>query len=247
MVRSPPRDYHLTYKLCAEPVHEESMRQALVTGNGRMAGAIANRLEADGYAVTRMLGGAEEHGAGVDFADHASVLRAIDGLPSRLDAVVLCHSYAERGTLGDVSPAAWRRMIDYAVTSSYVILQRMLPGLEDGARIVIVSSVAGLDRSRNSGPHVTASKAGLNALVRHLSTEFATRGLRINAICAGLIDDEHALSVNTPDSLEAAVQSIPMKRAGTVDEIAGGVAFLLSDDSTYVTGSLLSVAGGTHP
>jgi 3-oxoacyl-[acyl-carrier protein] reductase len=221
--------------------------QALVTGSGRMPEAIAARLESDGGSVTRWLDKGEDHDHGVDFADENSSARMIDTLPTHLDVLVLSHSHVERGTLGEITPSAWRRLVDYNLTSAFVIIRGVVPLLSPGGRIVIVSSVAGLDRSRNAGPHVTASKAGLNALVRHLSVELATRDVRINAVCAGLIDDEHAASVNTPETYAAAVEAVPMKRAGEPREIASAVAFLVSNESSFTTGALLTVAGGTHP
>jgi NAD(P)-dependent dehydrogenase (short-subunit alcohol dehydrogenase family) len=229
-----------------------SGRNAFVSGRGAIADAIVACLADDGYEVQRLSDTASRaglltyRGQLADFGDDSSIESAVRGLKGSFDAIVLSHGEAETGTLATVSAAAWRRGIDINLTSVYVFLHILAPRLAPGARVVVVSSTAGLDRSKNSGPQYTASKAGLNGLVRHLASEFAAGGMRINAVCPGLIDDEMAAGVNTPETFARAVDGIPLRRPGLAEEVAATVSFLLSDSASYVTGALIPVAGGTH-
>lgn len=224
------------------------MSQVLVTGGGAMAKAVVEALTTDGYAVTRLVetGDGKSVSPSVDFTSDVDIARVVEGLPASFDAVAVCHAYAEAGDLAVTTPTQWRRLLDINLNSTFVLLHAIFDRLAPGASVVLVSSTAGLDRSKNSGPHYTAAKAGINALVRHLAGELAQRQIRINAVCAGLIDDELAASVNTPDSFADAVSGIPLGRAGAPAEIADAVRFLASPDASYVTGAFLTVAGGTH-
>jgi 3alpha(or 20beta)-hydroxysteroid dehydrogenase len=134
--------------------------------------------------------------------------------------------------------------MDANVNSVYTILHSVAGKLRTGSSVVLISSTAGLDHSPVGGPHYTASKWALNGLVRHLVDEFGTRGIRINSVCPGFVDNPMGRAYLTAEQIEDAIKVIPMRRAGRPAEIAAVVDFLLGEDASYISGALIPVSGG---
>jgi NAD(P)-dependent dehydrogenase (short-subunit alcohol dehydrogenase family) len=113
-----------------------------------------------------------------------------------------------------------------------------------GGAIVNVSS--GAARLGSPGEYVdyAASKGALNSMTLGLSREVAEEGVRVNAVLAGHIYTDLHASGGEPNRIERVKDHVPMKRGGTADEVAAAILWLLSDEASYVTGSLLDVAGG---
>ena len=221
-------------------------RRILVTGGGgSIGGATARLLERFGAAPLELSHRPRAGVAAVDFSHDDELQDAVRSL-APLDGAAICHGAIRPGPTGSVDLAEWRDLLEVNLTSVYAVLAAALPILKPGSSVVVVSSTAGLGRSRNGGPHYTASKWALNGLVKHLAAEYGPSRIRVNAVCPGHIDNEMARSVNTPESLAAGIAMIPMGRGGTPEEVAGAIVYLLSDLASYVTGALLPVAGGTH-
>ena len=92
--------------------------------------------------------------------------------------------------------------------------------------------------------HYAASKAALDALTVGLAREVATEGVRVNAVAVGLVDTDFHAAAGEPGRPERIRPTIPMRRSGTADEVAAAVCWLLSDDASYTTGTVLAVSGG---
>jgi len=114
----------------------------------------------------------------------------------------------------------------------------------NGGAIVNVSSVASRIGSPGEYVDYAASKAAIDAMTLGLSKELATEGVRVNAVRPGIVDTEIHATGGQPDRIERLRDSIPMRRAGLPEEVAHAVAWLCSDEASYVTGALLDVAGG---
>jgi 3alpha(or 20beta)-hydroxysteroid dehydrogenase len=181
----------------------------------------------------------------LDFSDDAAV-KTVVSRAGPLSAVVLCHGIAEASPVRELSPARFRELIEVNLNSSYAIIQAAIPRLSRGGSIVVISSTAGLGRSRKAGVHYTVSKWALNGLVKHLAAELGPDGIRVNAVLPGHIDNEMSRSMSPDEPVDASIAAIPLRRAGTPEDVASAVLFLLGDDADYLTGVLLPVAGGTH-
>jgi NAD(P)-dependent dehydrogenase (short-subunit alcohol dehydrogenase family) len=113
-----------------------------------------------------------------------------------------------------------------------------------GGSIVNISSLVARTGGAGEWVHYAASKGAVNSFTIGLAREVAEDGIRVNAVAPGLIEtDLHAIN-GRPDRLNQLAPAIPMKRAGLPDEVAAGVAWLLSDAASYTTGTILEVGGG---
>lgn len=113
-----------------------------------------------------------------------------------------------------------------------------------GGAIVNVSSRAAVLGSPGEWVHYAASKAAIDTLTVGLSQEVATEGIRVNAIAVGLVDTDLHASAGEPGRPARMRPTIPMRRSGTVQEVAAAIVWLLGDSSSYTTGTILAVSGG---
>jgi len=113
-----------------------------------------------------------------------------------------------------------------------------------GGVIVSISSMAAKLGGPNEWVHYAASKGAINSLTIGLAKEVAAEGIRVNAIMPGLIISDIHADNGVPDRPERVAPTVPMRRAGTVEEVAEGVVWLLSPAASYVTGAILEIGGG---
>ncbi|GAB2734415.1 SDR family NAD(P)-dependent oxidoreductase [Kitasatospora kifunensis] len=145
--------------------------------------------------------------------------------------------------LTEMTPEQWQRTIDINLSSLFYGLTYEIPAILEagGGAIVNVSSVFA-DRGGPT-PDYSSAKHAIRGLTRSAAIEFGSRGVRVNELQPGVIDTEMTRA-NPERTQRVADTGIPMRRVGTGQEIATAVAFLLSDDASYVNGSHLAVDGG---
>ena len=137
----------------------------------------------------------------------------------------------------------WDRVVDTDLTGFYNVLKPLvMPMISNRirGRIVALSSVSGLMGNRGQ-VNYSAAKAGIIGAVKALAVELAKRGITVNAVAPGVIETEMAASIEEPELVKRA---IPMRRFGTVEEVAAVVSFLFRDEAAYVTRQVISVNGG---
>ncbi|MEE2678831.1 MAG: SDR family NAD(P)-dependent oxidoreductase [Myxococcota bacterium] len=164
----------------------------------------------------------------------------------RLDVVCNNAGILVPGTLPDLAPEDWRRVIDVDLNSVYYGCRAAIPHLRasGGGAIVNLASVSGL-AGDYAMPAYNAAKAGVLNFTRAIAMEHAREGIRVNAVCPGVIDTPMSAAVQAfPKLVDAYHQNIPMGRFGRAEEIAATIAFLASDDASYVTGAALVADGG---
>jgi 3-oxoacyl-[acyl-carrier protein] reductase len=234
---------------------------ALVTGASRGIGAaIARGLAADGWPVgvnyradkdgaeAVVAAIAQDGGLAVavqaDVADTGAPEELFTGLQSHFDRPVLAlvnNAGVSRDDLvASLGDEEWSTVLETDLTAAFRLIRRALrPMLRARAgRIVNISSVVGL-RANAGQANYAAAKAGLIALTRTAAIEVARRGITVNAVAPGWIDTDMTAGISS--ELLAAV---PARRAGTPEEVAACVRFLVSDQASYVNGAVLSVDGG---
>jgi NAD(P)-dependent dehydrogenase (short-subunit alcohol dehydrogenase family) len=151
--------------------------------------------------------------------------------------------------LAATSEDLYDELFDINTRGVYFTIQKALPFLNDGASIIINTSVAG-EIGVPNGTAYAATKAALRSFTRSIAAELVERGIRVNAVSPGPIEtpagfERTGLSREViEEMLKGFVSQVPMKRIGQPEEIAGAVAFLASQDASFITGAELPVDGG---
>ena len=242
----------------------------LITGGGRGIGAATALLAAQrGYAVavnyasnslaadevvrTIRDGGGTAIAVQADVGDEAQVIamfEKVDAKLGRLTALVNNAGVVDvQARVDEMSVARLERMFRINVIGSFVCAReavRRMSTKHGGAGGAIVNISSGAARLGSPGQYVdyAASKAAIDTLTIGLAKEVAEEGIRVNAVRPGLIDTEIHASGGMPDRAAELAPTVPMKRTGSPEEIAGAILWLLSAEASYTTMALLDVTGG---
>jgi 2-hydroxycyclohexanecarboxyl-CoA dehydrogenase len=235
-------------------------RKALVTGGASGIGAaIAARLAAEGAEVwvgdidsegaQRIAAEVNGHALLLDVTDPEAAKAAIEET-GRLDILVNNAGADEFGFFTYTTPEQWRRVLDINLGGVLNCTHAALPGMQQAGygRIVSLSSEAGRVGSKGSAVY-SAAKGGIIAFMKAIGRENARYGITANSIAPGPIETPLLMGAKEfgeigEKVIETMKASTQMKRLGQPDEVAAAVAFLASDDATYVTGETLGVSGG---
>jgi NAD(P)-dependent dehydrogenase (short-subunit alcohol dehydrogenase family) len=183
-------------------------------------------------------------------ADVLSVFKQVDAQLGRLDALVNNAGILEKiMRLEQMDAARWQRVLGVNVIGSFLCAKEAVLRMSTrhggkGGGIVNVSSVAARIGSPNEFVDYAAAKGAVDSMTMGLAKEVATENIRENAVRPGLIYTEIHASAGEPGRVDRAKEGVPMKRGGTAEEIADTILWLLSDQSSYVTGTTIDVAGG---
>jgi NAD(P)-dependent dehydrogenase (short-subunit alcohol dehydrogenase family) len=181
-----------------------------------------------------------------DVADPEQVQAMIAGAVSAmggLDGFVFNVGVAIGGQwLAGTAIEDWRKTVAVNLDAAFFVAQAALPALSDGGSCVFISSVAG-KKPGSRFPVYDATKAGLEGLMRHVALEGARRNIRANIVMPGLIDTSIGRAA-TEGRPSRAATPVPLGRQGTGWEVAYAALFLISGESSYVTGQVLPVDGG---
>jgi 2-hydroxycyclohexanecarboxyl-CoA dehydrogenase len=244
-------------------------RVALVSGGaGGIGAAVCAALAAQGRAVAvadldgeraeavaaqLRDGGHEAVGLALDVTDSAGVSTAVDAARERLGPVgVLVNNagWDELRPFVDTDEGFWRRVIEVNFTGALRLTHAVLPGMIDAGwgRVLCVSSDAARVGSSLESVYAGA-KGALLSFTKSIARELATKGVTANAVCPGPTATPLLAGIveSAPDAAKvigAMTRAVPMKRLGRPDDVAAAIAFLASEQASYVTGQTLSVSGG---
>jgi 3-oxoacyl-[acyl-carrier protein] reductase len=240
-----------------------SGRVALVTGASQGIGrTVALRLATDGAAVavaarnleklnelvTEIIGaGGQAAAFALDVADEEQVkstVKAAIAQFGKVDILVNNAGITRDQLVMRMKRADWDAVLQTNLTSAYLCIQAVMSSMlkQRWGRIINITSIFG-QMGQAGQANYSASKAGLIGLTMAIAREVGSRNITCNAIAPGFI--ETAMTAVLSDEFkQAAVKQIPLGRVGTSDDVASAVAFLASDDASYITGHVLNVNGG---
>ncbi|MCP9472473.1 MAG: 3-oxoacyl-ACP reductase FabG [Nitrospira sp.] len=235
--------------------------RALITGaSGTLGSAIAERLAADGHsvivhgyrnresaeAVTQKILALGRRATSVyfDVTDARATRSALESLlnDGPIQIVVNNAGLHADAPLAGMAGEQWTKVIDLSLNGFFNVTQPLLLPMigTRWGRIVSVSSVAAVLGNRGQ-TNYAAAKAGLHGASKSLAREVASRGITVNVVAPGLIESPSVEASFARSQIEALV---PMKRAGTPEEVAALVSFLVSDQAGYITGQVIGINGG---
>ena len=242
-----------------------SGKVALVTGGGRDIGrSVSLRLAKAGAtvivnyannadaanatvkAITDAGGTARAHRA--DVTDMAAVQAMVDATKAdhgRIDILVnLAGGMVARKTIEEQDEAFYDQLMDLNLKSAWAVTRAAKPLMGMGASIVNVSSLAGRDGGGPGASLYATAKGALMTLTRAWAKEFGPQGIRVNAVCPGLIGTSFHDIFSKPEGRAAVAGNTPLRREGHPDEVAEAIVWLASDDSGFLTGVNMDINGG---
>lgn len=245
-------------------------RVVLITGAGRGIGAATARLlarqgctvvvnyardTASAQALVQELQGlgAKAEAIQADVSDEAQVMAMfarIDQAYGRIDALVNNAGVVDVAQrVDEQSVARWQRMFGINVMGTLLCAREAVRRMSTrhggrGGVIVNVSSVAATLGSPGQYVDYAAAKGAVDVFTLGLAREVATEGLRVCGVRPGIIDTDIHASGGEPDRAHRLAPMIPMRRPGTAQEIASGIVWLLSDEASYATGTIMDLTGG---
>ncbi|MEV8512940.1 3-oxoacyl-ACP reductase [Dactylosporangium sp. NPDC051484] len=239
-------------------------RVAVITGAGSGIGlATARRFASEGAKVVAVdlnedagQAVADEVGGefvAADVADEAAVKALFDGVAQRYGRLDIAFNNAgisppDDDSILDTGVEAWERVLKVNSTSVYFCCKYAIPHMlaQGKGSIINTASFVALMGAATSQIAYTASKGAVLSMTRELGVQFARQGVRVNALCPGPIATPLLMELfaKDPERAQRRLVHVPMGRFGTPEEIAGAVAFLASDDASFITASTFLVDGG---
>lgn len=239
---------------------------AIVTGGGRDIGkSVSLQLAAEGAKVAvnyrsdaeaaRATVAEIEAAGGTAILVQADVTKPSDvarlvaettaAFGERVDVLVnVAGGMVARKTLADMDEAFFDHVMELNLKSTFLVTKAVLPHLGEGSAIVNLSSLAGRDGGGPGASIYATAKGALMTFTRSMAKELGPQGIRVNALCPGLIGTSFHDTFSKPEGRKAVAGNTPLRREGHPDEVASAVVFLASNDAAFLTGVNMDINGG---
>lgn len=239
----------------------EKPKRALVTGgSGAIGGAICRTLAADDVEVVIhanrnreaaealvaeiVASGGQARVVTFDITDADAAEHAVAALVEEQPVQIVVHAAGihDDGPMAGMGRERWQHVLDVSLTGFYNVVQPLLLPMirKRWGRVIAVTSISGILGNRGQANYA-AAKSGLHGAIKSLAQEVASRGVTANAVAPGIIATPETEAAFDRERIEGLV---PMKRAGTPEEVADLVGFLASERARYITGQVISISGG---
>ena len=241
---------------------------AIVTGGGRDIGrAVSIKLAAEGASVVLNYFGSE-HSANEtvdqikeaggkaiavkgDMTKSADVQSLVEAAQSTFGnelhiLVNVAGGLVARKTLEEMDEDFWDSVISLNLKSVFLLAKHVVPHLQKGASIVNFSSQAGRDGGGPGASAYATGKGAVSTFTRGLAKELGPKGIRVNAVCPGMIATTFHDTFTKPEVRTNVANSTPLRRQGQAEEVADLVVYLASDEASFITGANIDVNGGTY-
>ena len=180
-------------------------------------------------------------------AEIDQTVREVENTLGPIDVLVNnAGSLVERLRTLEMTEERWNEVMNLNASSAFFAAQAVIPKmLEKGSGVIVnVTSIAARNGGALGSIHYSSAKAAILTMTKGLAKEFATKGIRVNAVSPGVIDTPYHEAFTAPEIMENLRKAIPMGREGRPDEVAGVIAFLSSDAASYLCGETIEVNGG---
>ena len=223
----------------AQRLHEEGARVVISGRNARTLDAAVSAIGADTVALQSDVAKA---------ADIDKLFATVAAKVGKIDVLFANAGIARFAPYSDSPEALFDELFAVNVKGVFLTLQKALPHLNDGASVILNTSVVASKGNENMAIY-SATKAAVRSFARTAAAELQGRNIRVNAVAPGPIATpifgRSGLTEEQVEGFKAGISArVPMRRIGRPEEIAGAVAFLASDDASYITGIELNVDGG---
>jgi 3-oxoacyl-[acyl-carrier protein] reductase len=211
-----------------------------ITYNTNKAGADAAVAAISGSAIAIKADVTQNSAIEQMIADVERGLGPVDILVNNAGSLI------ERLPTLEMTEQRWDEVVDLNAKSAFFAAQAVIPKmLEKGSGVIInVTSIAARNGGALGSIHYSAAKAAILTMTKGLAKEFATQGIRVNAVSPGVIDTPYHETFTTPEVMDNLRKAIPVGREGRPEEVASVIAFLASDAASYLCGETIEINGG---
>ncbi|MEX6689895.1 SDR family oxidoreductase [Danxiaibacter flavus] len=177
-------------------------------------------------------------------ADIENLVSKVKEQVGKVDILLVNAGITKFSTIEQIAESQFDEMMNVNFKGAYFTLSRFIPLLNDGASVIMLSSTSATISPQSASVYA-ASKAAINAVVKIAALELASRKIRVNAVSPGPIATEIMNKIGLDEALEnQLLQSVPMRRMGKAEEVAGMIYYLASEEASFMTGANFLVDGG---